>query len=184
MSLLPAAQQSTGEHLFSFKPCKSSPWFQWGFLHALKYGAQSDSLARGQHAWPRARQSLRWRSGEKQLVQRCNPRRSDTLSLPGDSGQLGLTWRHGSCNAEPGLRKRKESSPATAHPMPRGAPARRGPGMHRERMLWEKGIPNPGRSTPLQSPPSPGGEEEEEEDSSPLGMGPGQPLQLGVQDGH
>lgn len=36
MSLLPAAQQSAGEHLVSFKPCKSSPWFQWGFLLALK----------------------------------------------------------------------------------------------------------------------------------------------------
>lgn len=71
------------------------------------------------------------------------------------------------------------------HPMLRGAPAHHGPGVHGEGVFWEKGSPNPGRSTPLQSPPTPGGEEEEEEEeSSLLGMGPGQPLWLGVQDGH
>lgn len=102
MSRLPAAQQSAGEHLVSFKPCKSSPCFQWGFLRALKYRAQSDSLARGQRAWPRARQSLHRRSGEKQLVQRCDPGRLDTPSLPGDGSQLGLMWRHRSCNVNLG----------------------------------------------------------------------------------
>lgn len=52
------------------------------------------------------------------------------------------------------------------------------------RTALEKGSSNPGRSTPLQSPPTLGGEEEDEDEGSLLGMGPYQPLCLGVQDGH
>lgn len=51
-------------------------------------------------------------------------------------------------------------------------------------MLGAEGSPNPGRNTPPQSPPVPGGEEEDaEQESSLSGTGLGQPLRLGAQDG-
>lgn len=153
----------------SFKPCKSSPRFQWGF--------HTSSTKRFPGPGPACLASSEAEPSPEARAKAARPTRQlDTPSLPGDGGRLEATLpQH---EAEPG-----ERSP----PRPRGTDTKGGSALLRPgctgRTALGKGSSNPGRSTPLQSPPTLGGEEEDEDESSLLGMGPYQPLCLGVQDG-